>query len=114
MTASAFLRPSAKFQFERSSSQALAGQMIADTARIRSRLEGLQYLPTPVRSWVVEEGVDWMDNPAVWVWALLDRDDVDMDSQSRLQSIVRKAVRDATGLWTYVLIRGADEPEATS
>lgn len=59
--------------------------MIADTASIRSRLEGLQDLPTPVESWVVEEGLDWMDNPAVWVWALLDYDGADKDALFRLK-----------------------------
>ena len=88
--------------------------MIADTASIRSRLEGLQDLPTPVQSWVVEEGLDWMDNPAVWVWALLDYDGADKDALFRLKDMVRQSVRDATGLWTYVLIRGADEAEATA
>ena len=87
--------------------------MIADTAKIRSQLEELQDLPAPVRSWLVKVGIDAADDPAVWVWALLDRVDVDMDSQSRLESIVRKAVCETTGLWTYVLVRGADEPGAT-
>ncbi len=75
---------SASFKFERPNTQASAGRMIADTASIQSRLEGLQDLPTPVESWVVEEGLDWMDNPAVWVWALLDYDDADKDALFRL------------------------------
>ena len=87
--------------------------MIADTAKIRSQLEELQDLPMPVRSWLVKVGIDAADDPAVWVWALLDREDVDMDSQSHLESIVREAVCETTGLWTYVLVRGADEPGAT-
>ena len=29
-----------------------------------------------------------------------------------IEDMVRQSVRDATGLWTYVLIRGADEAEA--
>ena len=59
--------------------------MIADTTTIRSELEHLQDLPTPVRSWLVEEGLDATDDPAVWVWALVESDDVDMDALSRLK-----------------------------
>ena len=84
--------------------------MIADTASIRSKLEHLRDLPTPVRSWLVEEGLDATDDPAVWVWALVERDDVDMDTLNQLKAIAREVVRDATGgLWAYVLVRGADE-----
>ena len=88
--------------------------MIADTASIQSRLEGLQDLPTPVESWVVEEGLDWMDNPAVWVWALLDYDDADRDALFRLKDMVREVVQDTSGLWAYVRIRDASETEATA
>ena len=88
--------------------------MTADTASIRSRLEGLQDLPTPVHSWVVEEGVDWTDDPAVWVWALLDYDDADKDAVFRLKDMVREVVQDTSGLWAYVRIRDANETEATA
>ena len=37
--------------------------MVADTASIRTQLEELDDLPTPVRSWLVEEGVDATDDP---------------------------------------------------
>ncbi|MCY4342112.1 MAG: hypothetical protein OXE83_00875 [Gammaproteobacteria bacterium] len=88
--------------------------MIADAVGIRTRLEELQDLPTPVRSWLVEEGVDATDDPAVWVWALVERDNVDPETLDRLKVIVREVVRHATGLWAYVLIRGADEIEAVA
>ena len=52
--------------------------MGVDTATIRAKLEGLHNLPTPVRAWRIEEGLD------------------------------------ATGLWAYVLVRGADEAEAAA
>lgn len=83
--------------------------MVADTASIRTQLEELQDLPTPVRSWLVEEGVDVTDDPAVWVWALIERDDADPEILDRLKVVAREVVRQATGLWAYVLIRGADE-----
>lgn len=85
--------------------------MVADTDSIRAQLEGLSNLPTPVRSWLVEEGLDATDDPAVWVWALVEQGDADVDTFRRLKAMVRKVVRDTTGLWAYVLIRGADETE---
>ncbi len=88
--------------------------MIADTANIRTRLEELQDPPTPVRSWLVEEGIDATDDPAVWVWALVERDDANPEWLDRLKVIAREVVRCATGLWAYVLIHGADEIEAAS
>ena len=88
--------------------------MVADTASIRAQLEDLHDLPTPVRSWLVEEGLDATDDPAVWVWALVERDDADPETLRRLKAIAREVVHHATGLWAYVLIRGADETEATA
>lgn len=85
--------------------------MVADTARIRTQLEKLQDLPTPVRSWLVEEGIDATDDPAVWVWALIEQEDADPETLDRLKVIAREMVHHATGLWAYVLIRGADETE---
>ncbi len=88
--------------------------MFADTASIRTQLEELHDLPTPVRSWLVEEGVDATDDPAVWVWALVEQDDADPEMLDRLKVIAREVVHDATGLWAYVLIRGADEHQVTA
>lgn len=55
------------------------------------------------------------DDSAVWVWALLARDalDLDLDSRGHLKSMVRQIVRDEPGLWTYVLIRRAYETAVT-
>ena len=44
------------------------------TADIESRLKELHGLPTPVRSWIVEMGSDSTDDPAVWVWIVLERE----------------------------------------
>ena len=87
--------------------------MVADIARIRAELEGLHNLPTSVREWRVEEGLDATDDPAVWVWAMIEHDDVDADTLRLLKAMARNVVRDATGLWAYILIRGADETEVT-
>ena len=88
--------------------------MVADTSRILTKLESLRDLPTPVRYWQVEEGLDATDDPAVWIWAVVERVDADADALCRLKSIAREVVRHATGLWAYVLIRGADETEAAA
>ena len=92
--------------------------MMADTTRIRSALEGLEDLPTPVQSWVVEDGLDATDDPAVWVWAVVETepDAFDPDSMSQLKSMARDVVWKVTDgrLWPYVLIRGADEAEVAS
>ena len=88
--------------------------METDTTNVRTELERLRDLPTPVRSWLVKDGIDVGDEPAVWVWALIEHEDADPDAVRQLKTIVKDAVRRATGgLWAYVLIRGADEDGAT-
>ena len=88
--------------------------MVADTNNIRAQLEDLRDLPTPVCSWLVKEGLDATDDPAIWVWALVEQADADPETLSRLKAIAREVVHHATGLWAYVLIRGADETEVTA
>ncbi len=89
--------------------------MAATTTSIQSALEGLPNLPTPVRSWLVETGLDATDDPAVWVWAVIEHQDVDAKTLARLKSMVRDLVRDKTGgLWAYVRIRGAWESAPAS
>ena len=88
--------------------------MPANVANIRTELEQLTDLPVPVRAWVVEEGLDATDDPAIWVWALIESDDLDPDRMTRLKSMARDVVRDAFGLWAYVLVRGVDETEAAA
>ena len=84
--------------------------MTTTTTSIQSALQNLPDLPTPVSSWVVETGLDATDDPAVWVWAVIEREDVDAKTLARLKSMVRDLVRDKTnGLWAYVRIRGAWE-----
>ena len=87
--------------------------MVADTASIRAELTGLHNLPTRVREWRVEEGLDATNDPAVWVWAMIEDDDVDADTLQRLKTMARNVVRDATGLWAYILIRGAVETDSS-
>ena len=75
---------------------------------IESELENLQELPTPVASWQVETGTDATEEPSVWVWVMLEHEDVDRGTRASLRDIVRNAVRrrDATS-WVYVRFRGA-------
>lgn len=55
-----------------------------------------------------------MDDPAVWVWAVIERDDADPETLRRLKVIAREVVHTATGLWAYVLYRAADETEVSA
>ena len=77
------------------------------TADIESRLKELDGLPTPVRSWIVAMGPDSTDEPAVWVWMVLERefDEVDRQARADLRDLVRASVRDWVGdeaNWVYV------------
>ncbi len=85
-------------------------------AGIQSVLKGLEDLPTPVDSWEVKTGVDWADDPAVWVWAILKDDDVDFTKRSTLRSKVRSLIRSETdGVpWVYVMFRGQSEVEQST
>ena len=86
--------------------------MTTATANIRSVLENLVDLPTPVRAWHVATGLDATDDPAVWIWAVIERKDVDAETLARLKDMVRERVRHETdGRWAYVLVRGAWESE---
>lgn len=85
--------------------------MANDSAAIRSVLRELPDLPTEVRDWRVVVGLDATDDPAVWIWALVEHDDVEPQALRQLKAMARKAVRETTDLWPYVLIRGADEDD---
>lgn len=86
--------------------------MTTSAANIRFVLEDLQYLPTPVSDWLVKTGLDATDDPAVWVWAVIERDDVDHETLARLKDMVRERIRRETdGQWAYILIRGAWESQ---
>ena len=82
--------------------------MSATTASILSSLGALSGLPTPVSSWRVEIGIDATDEPAVWVWAMLDEEEVDLDTGKRLRDAVRRETGDER--WVYVRFRSASDP----
>ena len=88
--------------------------MLSNATDIRAQLEKLTDLPVPVRAWLVEGGLDATDDPAVWVWALVESDDLDADRVASLTSMVGDFVRNASGVWAYVLVRGVGEAEAAA
>ena len=53
--------------------------MKIDVEKIEGTLENLRRdagaLPFPVHSWRVEAGLDWTDDPAVWIWVHLEDDE---------------------------------------
>ena len=83
------------------------------TTEIESALDELSALPAKVSGWQVETGIDWADEPAVWVWALLEDEEVDLATRSRLRDMVRDYLRQKAGAakWVYVRFRGASEME---
>ena len=77
---------------------------------IESDLRKLRELPTPVSAWQVETGPDATEYPSVWVWVVLEEEEVDMATRSLLREMVRDTVRRRDGkLWVYVRFRGASE-----
>lgn len=88
--------------------------MIANGASIQSQLEQMPGLPALVQSWRVEEGINSMDDPAVWVWALT-KQDIGDEARDRLKMIVREFVSEVTGgWWAYVLVRELCEDDVES
>lgn len=80
---------------------------------IEAALRQLPDLPTPVASWHVETGPDSTDDPAVWVWAMLQEEEVEFAKRSRLRSMIRDLVQEKAGpsMLVYVRFRGASEVE---
>ena len=85
--------------------------MGATAEAIESALAELRGLPAQVNSWQVETGPDATDDPAVWVWVMLEDEEVDFQTRSRLREMVRNQVRHETndGSWVYVRFRGTSE-----
>lgn len=85
--------------------------METTTTEIEAALDELPDLPAWVSGWQVETGLDWADDPAVWVWALLEDEEVDFAARSRLREAVRDRVHRAAGEaeWVYVHFRRVSE-----
>jgi len=90
--------------------------MDISASTLEAALRELPELPTPVSSWRVETGPDSTDDPAVWVWAMLQDDDVEFSKRSRLRSMIHDLVDKKTGssMLVYVRFRGASEVEQSA
>jgi len=90
--------------------------MDISASTLEAALRELPELPTPVSSWYVETGPDSTDDPAVWVWAMLQDDDVEFAKRSRLRSMIHDLVDEKTGssMLVYVRFRGASEVEQSA
>ncbi len=79
--------------------------------KIEAALDELSDLPARVGGWQVETGLDWVNEPAVWVWALLEDEEVEAAALDRLQETIRDCVHRAAGdaKWVYVRFRGVSE-----
>lgn len=80
---------------------------------IEEALRQLPKLPTPVSGWHVETGPDSTDDPAIWVWAMLKDDEVELDKRLQLRSLIKERVAKETGpsMIVYIRFRGASEME---
>ena len=83
---------------------------------IRTALDHVPDLPTPVSDWVVETGADSTDDPAVWVWAVLPDDTTDIRTRIAIRDIVFDFIRDRleTPAYVYVSFRTAAEMEESA
>ena len=82
------------------------------TETIENALKGMRDLPAKVHAWQIEEGSDSTGHRAVWVWVVLEEDDVDFDRRSAIRARVRdevKSVAKPEPDWVYVRFRTASE-----
>ena len=84
------------------------------TAAIRSALEDLSGLPAPIHAWQITEGLDWTDDPAVWICAVIDEDTFNAETYRAVTAKARAAARDAApDLWPYISVQSLSEQDAT-
>ena len=82
------------------------------------KLEKTERFPTLIVRWIVETGSDWIGDPAVWVWPVLDIDNVDSARQRALREQVQELVRNVTHRETgaswqpYVRFRSVSDERA--
>ncbi len=72
-------------------------------------------LPFPVVEWRVEAGPDWSDDPAVWVWIVLERDDFEYDDASallELKDVVHGRVKGLIDDDSFLYVRFGEASEA--
>jgi hypothetical protein len=82
------------------------------TETIENALRGMKGLPAKVHAWEIEEGADSTGHRAVWVWVVLEEDNVDFERRSVIRDKVRDEVRRVATPepeWVYVRFRTASE-----
>lgn len=69
---------------------------------IKSLLSGQDWSP-PVYEWRVESDLDSVGEPAIWVWAVYDVPEVDLEAARQAESRVRELIANAgDDRWVYV------------
>ena len=90
---------------------------MANIANIEAALEKLQAggLPVSVCAWRVEAGPDWSDDPAVWVWIVLESEEVEdaeVPALLELQDIVYSRVGGVIDDDSLLYVRFTGPPES--
>ena len=88
--------------------------MQTENTEIKAALAQLGPLPAPVADWLVETGTDSADEPAVWVWAVLQNDGVALDTRLQIRDMIFDFLREKseTPIWVYVNFRTASEMDS--
>lgn len=66
----------------------------------------------PVYEWRVESDLDSVGEPALWVWAVYEASEVDLEAARRAESRIRETIADAgDDRWVFVRFWTRDEFE---
>ena len=85
--------------------------MSISATEIEEALTALPDLPVQIDSWHIETGNDWTDDPAIWIWGMLDDKNINAAAQLDLRKIIRDLVRKIAGseISVYIRFRAASE-----
>jgi len=76
------------------------------------RLLSEQSWSPPVYAWRVVSDLDSVGEPALWVWAVYEAPEVDLEAARRAESLIRKKIADAgDDRWVFVRFWTRDEFE---
>ena len=89
--------------------------MSISTRKVEEALTALRDPPVQIDSWHVETGNDWTDDPAIWIWGILDDRNINANAQLNLRKIIRDRVREIAGsdISVYIRFRAASEVRKT-
>lgn len=83
---------------------------------IKTALEKIESadMPAAVNDWQVQVGQDSTNDLAIWVWAILQNDDVNLQDREKLREIIRQRINNEFGHeestpWIYVRFRTDSE-----